>query len=113
MDALSPSERRQFKETAGYIDIMGSLGGRYRLYIMGNIMRWDEVGRPAVDICAHLPYGRHSHPALNMLAVKLLIQTNEGQFLKLVYVRNEAYARVVYDEVLLPRREQRHPDVPF
>lgn len=117
LEMLNDSERRQYMLNSGsYLDITGSMGGRYRLYIQGHIVEYRD-GAPVKDICAHLPYGSHLHPALNMLAVKLLIQSDEERFLKLRYRFFDApervnqgadYARVVYDE-----REQPRADVPF
>lgn len=80
--ALSPSQQNQLAISGNtYFDVTGSLSGQYRLYLHGDIIQFfpDQAPRPW---CAHLPYGNHTHPALNLLAVKLLLEANEGKFLR-------------------------------
>lgn len=67
----------------GYIDVTGSRKGRYRIW-MGTLMtvgKLDRQGKPAVSLCIQ-PSDPRIPPPDSMLAIKLLIETDERTFRK-------------------------------
>ena len=78
---LSPAQRTQFRETKSFDVMVGARRYRLRLGWAGNVSLLDGKGNTVEQFCIH-PVGKFPH-ADNLLAQKLLLETDEAKFLQI------------------------------